>query len=182
MRPFPVWRGRTPARARTSVSRCPSGRSSTRSSTTISTAFRSPTCWPRAAGTAAASEPRQSLPESNTQIKGAPLIRAAFLLCLAVRSADAAVGLEGRQRREELDVVAVLGVALGEDGHAAGDRAARLATSVSIACRLPPVEMTSSTIRIFLPLMRSASSRPRKSCCTPSVVMERSSTEMGSGI
>lgn len=35
-------------------------------STTISTAFRSPTCWPRAAGTAAASEPRRSLPESNT--------------------------------------------------------------------------------------------------------------------
>lgn len=43
----------------------PSGRSSTRSSTTISTAFRSPTCWPRAAGTAAASEPRQSLPEEQ---------------------------------------------------------------------------------------------------------------------
>ena len=54
---------------RTSVSRCPSGRNSTRSSTTISTAFRSPTCWPRAAGTAAASEPRQSLPESNTANK-----------------------------------------------------------------------------------------------------------------
>lgn len=72
---------RTPARARTSVSRCPSGRSSTRSSTTISTAFRSPTCWPRAAGTAAASEPRRSLPESNTvnkrsaaRMSGAPAL------------------------------------------------------------------------------------------------------------
>ena len=45
-----------------------------------------------------------------------------------------------------------------------------------------PVEMTSSTSQIFLPRMRSASSEPRKSFCWATVVMDLSSTEMGSGM
>ena len=55
-------------------------------------------------------------------------------------------------------------------------------TSASIALSEPPVEMTSSTSKIFLPRMRSASSEPRKSFCWATVVMDLSSTEMGSGM
>ena len=56
------------------------------------------------------------------------------------------------------------------------------ATSSSMARREPPVEMTSSTRRMRLPRMMSASSRPRNSFWTPAVVMDWSSTWMGSGM
>ena len=55
-------------------------------------------------------------------------------------------------------------------------------TRASIAFREPPVEITSSMIRMRLPRIRSASSRPRNSYWVPAVVMEWSSTWMGSGI
>ena len=56
------------------------------------------------------------------------------------------------------------------------------ATSSSMAWRDPPVEITSSISKIRLPRISSASSRPRYSRWVPAVVMEVSSTWMGSGI
>ena len=55
-------------------------------------------------------------------------------------------------------------------------------TRASIASRLPPVEITSSISTMRLPRISAASSLPRYRFWVPAVVMDLSSTWMGSGM
>ena len=74
-------------------------------------------------------------------------------------------GIEQWEFFQEQDIIAICGVTLRQDSHAACNYA---------ACLIHQVEITSSRIRIRLPLIFWASAPSIYSFCSPSVVMERS--------
>jgi hypothetical protein len=80
--------------------------------------------------------------------------------------------LKHRQLLQEAEVGAVRRGALGQHGHPAGHGAAGLLHQGLHGVERPAGEITSSISRIRLPRIRSASSRPRYSACSPAVVMD----------